>query len=546
MPRKPFLLLFLVMLGSLLTACGETTATPTNLTGKPQRGGTIVTAIQADAKTIHPYKCSLAIEFEYSGYLYKAHLTKRNPKTLEVIGLAAKSWQISPSDNTVTFTLRDDLTWSDGKPITSADYLWTWQQATDKANKWSFRDTFLYDPQQPRPGTIMEYVALDAKTLRVKLFGLTFNSVESADIIEPLPRHIWENKDWNDPVANPEIDHPTVVSGPWLLKEWVRDRNFTLVRNDKSTVWSAPYLDSVVYTVVPNTTINFEKLKNQEIDFYRPSEQDFLAMQKLPYIASYKMAQGDISLDYIGFNFRRPYLQDRTLRQALNYALDKKTLLDTIIYNLGEPLYSTVPTTSPLYNPNVEKYEFDLAKAKKLLADAGYTLKDGKLYNPKGEPLPKLKFRHNQPNPSREKTAAFIQQAWKELGLEIEILTSDLSTMNKFLTNEPFDYDFWIGNWSVGLNSEDFGNIWKNIPLTNRGNWVNEEVNRLYSDAVKELDFEKRKQLMFKIQERESQELPYIFYYQRLSYIGVNQRIKGVQPTLLDVDWNLLTDWYVS
>ncbi len=512
--------------------------------GSPKKGGSITTAVSGDAKTIHPYKKTLSIDYEYSGFLFSALLTQRDPKTLAVIGNAAKSWEVDPTTATVTFKLRDGLTWSDGKPITSNDYVWTWQQATKKENGWAALDTVVYNPEKPLAQAIESYTAPDPTTLKVKLHGTTFNIVEAADQVEPLPRHIWEGKDWNDPTKNPEIEKPSVVSGPWLEKEWVHDNHFTLVRNEKSTVFQVPQLDSITYTVVPNASIGFQKLKNGELDFYKPAEQDEQEAEKAANLNTYKWVQASGSFDYIGFNFRKPYLQDRSFRQALNYALDKKTMINKVVFNLGAPIASHVVPASVFYNDSVEKYDYNLDKAKKLLADAGYTLKDGKLLDAKGQPLPKLKFRHNVPNAVREKTAAVVQEQWKQLGLEVEAVTSDLGTMNKALASEPYDYDFWIANWSPGLNPEDFGGIWKTIPQQNRGNWVNTEVNKLYDDAVKELDFNKRKDIMNKIQVIEATELPYIFYYARLNWLSVNNKLAGLTQSSLGTQTDLLTGWY--
>jgi peptide/nickel transport system substrate-binding protein len=445
--------------------------------------------------------------------------------------------------------LKDNIKWSDGKPITAEDYVWTWKEAIKKENGWPGAASAVFNPDKPLPNAIKEITAVNPQTLKITMGALIFNIIEEADKLQPLPKHIWEGKDWNDPTKNPEIDSPSVVSGPWKFKEWVRDNRFVVVRNDASTIWAVPNFDSITNLVIPNASVQFQKLKSGELDFLSPALQDVAEMEGLSNLTTYKWQRAATIFDYIGFNFRRSYLQDRNFRQALMWTLDKKGLIEKVVFNLAVPVYAEVMPVSVFYNDKVEKYGYDPEKAKKILLDAGYKIEGGKLIDPKGQPLPKLKFLHNVPNPVREKTVAVLQEEWKKLGIEIEIITADNATTIANLQKEPYDFDLWMGNWFFGsdLNPENFGStIWANIPASNRGAYVNEEVNKLYSDALKELDVTKRKEIMFKIQEIQARELPYLYYYSQLGFTGINKRIGGVATSPIGIGYNLYTDWYLK
>lgn len=532
-----------------LTVSGSVNSTSTPNAALPRRGGSLTTAISSDANIVHPYKLGLAQGYEYVQYWFNAQLARRDPKTLEIIPSAAASWSIDQANATVTYKLRTDIKWSDGTPITADDYAWTYQQATKKENAWpAVGPDVIYDPTQPRDSAIESYTAPDSTTIVVKLHGLVFNMLEATNVIQPLPRHIWENKDWNDPTKNPEINHPTVVSGPWQLKEWVPNSHLTVTANPNSTLWPVPYLDSVTYTVIPDSNIAFQKLKNGELDFYSTSEQDEKAAESLANYSTYKWVTGR-SWDYVGINFRKPYLQDVHLRQALMLAMDRQSIIDNVLYGLGIIQYTDVSQVSSYYNPNVNKWSYDPAKAKQVLKDAGYTLNsNGELVDPKGQLLPALKLRHSAPSEARAKTAAVIQQNWQDIGINLQLVPSEVNSFFEALVTPPFDYDFWLLNWSTGLNPEEFGGIWLNIPEGNRGDWVNKQVNDLYAQAVKELDVTKRKAIMFQIQDLESQQLPYIYFYTRMDHLTISKNIKGVTTGplgLVEADFNQIYQWYL-
>jgi peptide/nickel transport system substrate-binding protein len=514
-----------------------------------KKGGNLTTAYSSDIKTLHPLKTQALQSFDYVEYMFNAKLIKRDPKTLEVVGRAAQSWTLDRESATVTFKLKPNIKWSDGKPITAEDYVWTWQQAIKKENGWPSAASAVYVSDKPLPNAIKEFVAVDAQTIKITMGSLIFNIIEEADKIQPLPKHIWDGKDWNDPTKNPEIDSPSVFSGPWKFKEWVRDNRFVVTRNDASTIWPVPNYETITNLVIPNASVQFQKLKSGELDFLSPALQDVAEMEGISSLTTYKWQRAATIFDYIGFNFRRSYIQDRNFRQALMWTLDKKGLIEKVVFNLGVPVYSEVMPVSIFYNDKVEKYGYDPERAKKILLDAGYKIEGGKLIDPKGQAIPKLKLLHSVPSPVREKTAAVLQEEWKKLGLEIEVITADNATTIANLQKEPYDYDMWMGNWFFGsdLNPENFGNaIWANIPTSNRGAYINEEVNKLYNDALKELDVAKRKDIMFKIQEIEARELPYLYYYSQLGYLGVNKRVGGVATSPIGVGYNLYTDWFLK
>lgn len=535
------------------TTAATTTTAAAGDTGTPKKGGSVTIGSTLEAKTLHLYNCVDVYCSAYNTRIFNATFTKRDPKTLQVVGNAATSWTVDKDAKTVTYKLKDGIKWSDGQAITSDDYLWTYQQAIKKENKWPRYSQNIADPTKPDSNGALDLTAPDPKTVVVKMNTLTFDIVERADFINPLPRHIWESKDWLDPTKNSEIDAPTVVNGPWLLKKWDKGKSITFVPNTASTIWPVPYLDSVTVAIVENTSIGFQKLKSGELDVFTPSNQDEAEAETLPNSTIVKWNPANASWGHISFNFRRAYFKDVKFRTALNYVVDRKAVIDKVYYGLAVPMWADVAPASDKYDDTaVMKYPYDPDKAKQILKDAGYTVKDGKLYSPDGTALPKLKYAFITDTPEGAKLAAIAQQGFKELGIDIDLVGTDFQTLLKTIQTEPFDYDFAALGWSAGINPEGFGDVWRSIPSLNFGAWVNDDVNKLYTSTLQEFDNAKRKQIMSQIQSIESRDGPYIYVNSNLAFAAVSKKLGGVTATPLGIGTDsrggddFLTTWYIK
>ena len=183
------------------------TAGPRSAAEPGKAGGSIVAASTSDAVSFHPYLTTDTGSSSYRSLVYGGDLWTYDPHTLEPRPEAATGWTVSEDRLTYTFTLRDDLRWSDGLPITSADYKWTFDQASNPANKYPYISNLQL---------IASYDAPDPRTIVVRMKEPVVVALEATDAITPLPKHVWETLDWSDPAKNPQIMAPTVSSGPYI------------------------------------------------------------------------------------------------------------------------------------------------------------------------------------------------------------------------------------------------------------------------------------------------------------------------------------------
>lgn len=501
------------------------------------QGGRIVVATTSDAVTFHPYLRTDTASGSYQGLVYAAGLTTYDPRTLEVVPEAAKSWSISDDKLTYTFILRDDLFWSDGTPITSADYVWTFEQAVKPENKYPYISNL-----QP----IVSYQAPDPKTIVVTLKEPLVVGIETADAITPLPKHIWEKLDWSDPQKNPQILAPTVSSGPYILQEWQKDTRAVFVANDRYYK-GRPRIDTFTYRVVPSSEIAYQMLKTGEVDVASFTPDNYTDAKKLPNVTVYEWWPAAASWMYLGFNLRRAPLQDPEVRRALAYAIDREAIAEHVLNGLARPTYSAFTPSSWVYNPDVPRYDFDPEKAKALLDQAGWKPGTGGVRQKDGQPL-KLRIIYG-PNTSKtaERVVTVAQQAWGDVGVQVDVQGMEWGTYLAQLRGEPFDWDVNFGVWSSTIDPHWMNQIWRedSIPALNAGAYVNKRVEELFNQGVREFDREKRKQIYQEIQAILSTDAPYVFLTYNLSYIGINNRVGGIEPTPLGIGHNR-EQWYIK
>ncbi|MEI7556921.1 ABC transporter substrate-binding protein [Candidatus Chlorohelix sp.] len=508
-------------------------------------GGTVTGAKIREADTLHYYKTTNPASFEYLSLLYAASLTRRNPLTLTLDKNAAESWTSDSATSTVTFKLKAGLKWSDGQPITADDYVWTYEQARKAENGWFYAIGAIYQADKSGSEGIESYIALDSSTLVIKLHSTTFDMVTRADVIEPLPKHIWEKLDWNNPAKNPEINKPSVVSGPWLLKEWKQGEYITFAHNPNSSIYPVPALENLTLKIVADSQVALQKVKNNELDFYNPEATNFDSFENLSNVQNYRWTPGRATFHYVGFNFRKPYLQDKNLRQALAYATDRPQLLASTRADLGRLQYSDVLPWHPYYQEPSQKFAYEPNKAFDLLKAAGYNASSTKLIAPNGTDVSTLKLAYNAPSPVYSSFAQSLKQSYKQLGINLELQEFDFSSYVKLLQNPNSNYDLFLGGWQTDYDPENFGEIWANVPDLNSGAYRNDKLLDLYRTARLEQDADKRKVLIAQIQQIEAIDLPYIYLYAELGTIVINKRVGGVAQTYGGVSANLYTDWYL-
>ena len=376
-------------------------------------GGEYHSVATSDAVSFHPYLTTDTTSGSYQGMVYASGLLRLDENTLQYIPNMAESYSISPDGLTFTFKIRHGMKWSDDQPITAQDWQWTYDQVKDPKHEFPYLSQLDF---------IDSYKAVDDYTLQVKIKEVYAPALGQIDLITPLPKHIWEKLDWSDPTKNPEINHPTVVSGPYKLQEWKRDQYATFVANDNYWYHGRPNIDRQVIEIVPDQDIAYQKMKTGESDTATIPPEKLDEARKLSNINVYEWWPAAATWSYIGLNMRDGFVtHDINVRHGINYAINKQEITDQVMLGQAKRLCSLYPETSWVYNPDVPCYNFDTQKALDAFKQAGYTFDGQKMVDKDGKQL-ELKLVYG-PNTSkvRELIAVAVQSYLQKIGIKVDI-----------------------------------------------------------------------------------------------------------------------------
>jgi peptide/nickel transport system substrate-binding protein len=533
------------VLGPVAVACGPAQGQPSSpgtgtgqpgqgQAGQPVKGGTLTIGTFSDGATMQPLLSQDTSSGAYIANHYNAPLWRRNEETLEIDPKygTAESYQVSPDGMTLTFKLKPNLQWSDGRPITAQDYKFTFDKMMDPQVDFPYRNNYRQFEGVSAP---------DDKTVAVRLKE-SFCPALDYTAFEPIPKHVFENVDLND---NPFNQKPTVGSGPWLLQDWRKDSEAVFVANDKFYL-GRPNLDRYVYRVVKDATVAYSMLKTGEVDQASIQAIDWDEAKRQQNLQLFNYYPASASWVYIGYNMRHEMLKDVRVRQALAHAMDRKKFIDAIRLGHAKPINSVYASASWAFSDDVPKYEFEVTKAKQLLDAAGWRAPAGDPNGTRvkdGKPM-KMRIFYNAGNKEREQLATIAQQYAKAVGVELEVIAEE---WNAYLNrvNKTRDMEMYVLGWSAGIEPHGSQNIWVTDGGQNATGFSNPQVDELYpkAAAVPGCSQADRKKLYAEIQKLVAADPPYIFMWENEVLSGLNNRLVANKLSKLGYAYRAW-EWY--
>jgi peptide/nickel transport system substrate-binding protein len=249
---------------------------------------------------------------------------------------------------------------------------------------------------------------------------------------------------------------------------------------------------------------------------------------------------------YLGYNLLNPLFQDRRVRQAISYAINKEEIIEGVLLGLGEAATGPYKPGTWQYNSRVKRYPYDPKKAKKLLKEAGWTDVDENGILKKDGSSFQFTILTNQGNSQRAKAAEIIQRRLKSVGIKVKIRTVEWAAfINEFIDKKNFEAV--ILGWSLGQDP-DIYDIWHSSKTgpkeLNFISYRNFEADKLLEEGRHTFDLEKRKKCYFKLQEILAEEQPYTFLYVPYALPIVHARFRGIEPAPAGIGHNFVK-WYV-
>ena len=528
--------LFALVVSLLFFGCAKKNGDTTDY-NKPyasQAGGTLI-----DAMTGEPSGLISMIAGESASSAVTANIFNKllkYDKNLDLEGELAQSWQVSPDSKTITFTLKPNLKWADGKPLTSADVLWTWQSVTDEKTGSPYASDFQLVKKAEAP---------DALTFSVTYAQAYAPALDSWAGLQVLPKHLLEGKDLHTTAfaRNP------VGSSYYKLDKWTHGENLKLSRNASSVLGPAK-IDHLISRIIPDNSAQFLELMAGNIDSMgldpikysriipaRPELKQTLALYK----------ELGNSYTYLGFNLKHKPFDDKRVRQAINYAIDKQEIIDGVYLGLGINIASPYKPGTRWSNPALKPYGYDPTKAKALLKEAGFadTNSDG-IVELNGKPF-SFEIVTNQ-NKEREKSAVLIQRRLMEVGIKVNIRAIEwASFISRFI--KTGDFDVVLLGWGLGLDPDQF-NIWHSSQQGgDKFNFIgynNPAVDKLLEQGRVELDPDKRQKIYHEFAKVLLEDSPIVYLSAGYGLTAIHKRVKGIDSPAppAGIGWNSY-DWYI-
>jgi peptide/nickel transport system substrate-binding protein len=497
-------------------------------------GGEIITAYLGDPQGFIRFWATTTTSTEVIDLTF-SYLYKLNEKQELVPDLAVGQPTFSADKKEMTMKIRTDAKWTDGKSVTVDDVVFTYNIPIND------------DYKGPRKGTFTEVdkvVKVDDTSLKF-VFKQPFAGYIDTLIYNILPQHVLKDVPIKDMDKSDFFKKPTVTSGPYKLEEWKSGQFLRFVRND-NFYGGKPAIDKVTAKIVPDANSMMAQLQTGEINVIGVPADQLGAIETFAKNGKIKLQKGiKVSqYSYVAWNLTNPLFQDKKVRQALTTAIDRKGIVDNVAEGLGVVVNSQTPPTYWSYSDNVPKFDFNVEKAKTMLAEAGWkdTNNDG-LIDKNGKNF-EFELQVNQGNKVREKAVTVIQQQLQKVGIKATPRIIESSAFTKGFQAKQFEAIYYA--WSISGDPNPKG-IWHSSEIEgglNTTSYKNAEVDRLIEEDLQTFDNNKRKELLAKIDALIAEDQPYTFLYAPTAVMAYPSNLEGFNPnrdSLKEID-----KWYFT
>jgi len=508
-----------------IAACGGGGAEPTNApdTSQPSEPNNEPVVLNVgwagSPDTLNPGTAVLAEAYSLFELIYDSMYQYNLDGTYSLE--LADSVDVSDDGTVWTFHIRDGVMFHDGTPLTANDVAFSYN---------------LYQANEDFPflnvytGYFDSVEATDDSTVVITLSEAIPNMESQLYLLYVLPQHIWEN-------VNPvEFENEEMIgSGPFKLVEY-SPNEFARLETTGNHVLYSPNISGVIFRHFESQDALVQAIKTGQVDMI--TEVPPTTVASLNNDANIDVATGAPFYPYVAdiiFNLvddancppddgvcsGHPALRDRNVRLALAHATDKQKIIDIVLLGLGDPGLTLIPNgLGPFYNNSIQDYAFDVDLANSILDNAGYldTDNDGIREMPDGSQP--LTFRMNYPSDSIDapRESELLKEMWAAVGVNVEIQAFDGDTLTSVCC-PAFDFDVILWGW---YSDPDPGFL-LSVMLTDEvttGNsetgYSNPDYDALYTEQATELDFNKRKEIIWDMQQIVFDDVVYIipFYSQ--------------------------------
>ena len=498
---------------------------------KPEMGDAIVVGSIGDASRLLPILATDSASGDIVGLLFNGLL--KYDERLEIVGDLAESWTVTGDGLTITFTLRPDIRWHDGVPVTAEDVQFTYQKLVDPS---------VHTPFSSGYELIESVDALDRRTIRVR-YREPFAPALESWMMGIIPKHLLEREDLNTAAF---LRHP-VGHGPYRFVRWKTGELIELAANP-DYFEHRPYIDRYLYRIIPDEATLFLELLTRGVDLTSLTPLRYRRQTETPFVQRFyrKFRYPSFGFTYLGYNLQDARFSDPRVRRAINLAVDKQAILDGVLYGLGSVATGPYPKESWAYDPTVMPAAYDPKAATALLAEAGWIDRDGDGWLDRdGVPF-RFTILTNQGNEVRGQVTEAIQQQLKVIGIDVKIKILEWSTfVHEFIDKRRFEAV--LLGWNLSRDPDLYDLFHSSKTKEGEYNFVgyaNPDVDRLLEQGRRTFDQAARRRIYHEVHRRLYEDQPYLFLYVADSLPVVSSRFRNVAATPIGIGYNFI-DWYV-
>lgn len=492
---------------------------------------------------------------------------------LEFICNLCESYDISSDNMTVTFHLRKDVKWHDGKSFTTKDVAFTFRAMLHPDYAGVRTGDFaalsgveaMLNARDELTKQLKENKTTEAEAAKQKMadweawlngdgkkainvmdeYTISFTTSEPyAPFLENLafsiiPAHVYEGTPIGEMENHPAIKQP-IGTGPYKFVQYVTDQYVELTRYDDFHL-GKPHIPTIIYKIA-NQDVAIGQLKSGELDFVPITPKDVELVKGESTITIY--TRPDFGYQYMGFNHDHPILKDKKVRQAMMYAINRQAMVDQLIKGYGTVMNSHMPPAIWAYDASsLNAYGFNPEKAAALLAEAGWTEKNAEGYLVKDGQVFGFMLKYPSGNKVREASAPLIQANLKAVGIKVDVQMMEFSTLVTSVFDER-DMDAWLMGWSLARDPDPGAIFLPNNKWGKVTGWTNARNDELIKQGTRVLKVAERKPIYVEWAKILNDELPYIFLYSQNVIDAVRtDKVQGLKPDSRGTLWNIWELW---
>lgn len=444
----------------------------------------------------------------------------------------AEKWEISPDGTKYTFHLRKDVKFSDGTPLTAEDVAFTYTALCDpkydgQISNYAYHIKGYKEYNKGDAKTVEGIKVIDPYTIEVTLIGPKADAIWNLGQMNILSKKYYGFEKGNFQKLK-DLDQKPMGSGPYVMKQFKPGQEIDFESN--SSYWKgAPKIKNLIMKKTDASTM-IQEITTGGVDVNLiPAKPENIAMlDKAEFIT--KQFFPDNGYGYMAFNLKDPRFQDKKVRQALTYGLNRQGFVDSYYKGYAEVCNQPYSPAQWAYNDDVNQYKYDPDKAGKMLDEAGWKLNSSDGYRYKDGKKFTINWLTYTGSKYEDALISITKDSWKKIGVEVIPQSMDFNTLLDKADKREYEIYNMAWNLTVDPDSTQIFHSSQDVPGgSNNMAFHNADSDKLLEDGLKETDKAKRKEIYHKWAKLINEECPYIFLDQNKNLWAVSARVQGMK-----------------